>query len=302
MFAPLATKMMRTTGGSQIVRPLARRSEPRPTPDGSVARPSASRSLVTNPSTQSRAALAGLQTTRGNQAVLRTLSGARSTDTTGVQSPAAPYPFGAAAPVTLDVPMVQRQDAGGIDTGGMNTAATDTGATAPGNAGAASPAAGGAPAPSGANAWSTNDIFAILFSKNGSCLGSANPSVTKAFSTRCGPVNGPFCQPAGITFMVDFVVDFAQNPRPAGFTLPTVSVHFEFHTSGGATTLTIDKNDPNPRYVASGSPLEPSFGHEFPISTSESGNLSVDLHIFDPDTNTSVDYLDNIKFIVTPCT
>jgi hypothetical protein len=300
MFAPLTTRM-RTTGGSHIVRPLVRGLEPRPTLDGSVARSSASRNFVAGPSTESRAVLAELQTTRGNQAVLRTLSGAGSMDSTGVRNPAVPYPFGAAAPGALDVPMVQRQDAGGIDTGGMDTGAMGNGGPAAGNAGAASPAAGGAPVASGANAWSTNDIFAILSSKNGSCLGSANASGTNAFSTRCGPVKGPFCQAAGITFVVDFVVDFPPNPRPAGFTPPTVSVHFEFRTSGGATTLTIDKNDPNPRYVASGSPLEPSFGHEFPVSTSDSGNLFVDLHIFDPDTNTSVDYLDNIKFIVTPC-
>src|SRR5271157_3217117 len=117
MFAPWAKKMRRPDG-SHLVRLLARRSEPRPTPDGSVARPSASRSFVTGASTESRAALAGLQTTRGNQAVLRTLSGGGSMDPTGVQSPAAPYPFGAAAAGALDVPMVQRQDAGGVDTGG----------------------------------------------------------------------------------------------------------------------------------------------------------------------------------------
>ena len=234
-------------------------------------------------------AIAGLQASRGNQAAVRMLSGQehRSAGETVAQAslsdgagPGLPSLMMTPAPMT---PMIQRQDAGGMNGGGANGGDID----------------GGAALTAGGGSWSTADLIAILVDKNSNCLGSSRGT---KYSDKCGPVKGPFCQAAGITFVVDFIVDFPDTPRPQPFSLPYVSVYFKLTTSGGATKTEISKNDPNPRYVAAGAPLEPSFGHEFPISTSESANLWVDLHIFDPDTSTSVDYQDNIKFVVTPCT
>lgn len=188
-------------------------------------------------------------------------------------------------------PTIQRQESEGVDGGGGNGGGTNGGTTPV-------PAGGGGPGPS-PRSWSAGDIVAILSDKGSNCWGSSRG---QKYSDKCGPVKGPFCQAAGVTFVVDFVVDFSDAPRPQPFGAPYVSVYFKLTTSGGATKTEINKNDPNPRYVAAGAPLEPSFGHEFSISTSESANLWVDLHIFDPDTGTSVDYQDNIKFVVTPCT
>ncbi len=208
---------------------------------------------------------ARLQAPGGNQAALRMLAGAMA-------------------------PAIQRQTAEAMNGGGGNGGGTDGGVTPTGIDGGTAPTA---------RSWSAGDITAILSDKGSNCWGSSRG---QKYSDKCGPVKGPFCQAAGVTFIVDFVVDFSDAPRPQPFSAPYVSVYFKLTGSGGATKTEINKNDPNPRYVAPGAPLEPSFGHEFTISSSENANLWVDLHIFDPDSGTSVDYQDNIKFVVTPCT
>jgi hypothetical protein len=62
----------------------------------------------------------------------------------------------------------------------------------------------------------------------------------------------------------------------------------------------IDKTDRHPRYVAPNVPLEPSFGHSFPIGSTESGELSVQLELHDA-SGVNVTYNDRIQYIIEPC-
>jgi hypothetical protein len=209
-----------------------------------------------------------LQGTIGNQAVLRMLGG--DTASTGGGAP-----------------MLQRQDAG--------TAPTTTPTTGPGQ--------GATPTGGGTLAWSSSMLdMAIEDSNNSQCLGTVRAGGGMQFSANCGNIRGPFCQPAGVAFRVDFVVDAVNAPRPSGFTPPTVTVELIFVNSSGATTQNIKKKDTKPKYVSPGVPLDPAFGHDLPFSTMESGWLHIHLQLMDPDSGTTIDYNDRVAFTVTPCT
>ncbi len=213
-----------------------------------------------------RATLTALQSRMGNQAVMRMLSRAAPSPASGVA-------------------VVQRQDAG---TPGAGTATGGTGS-------------GGGPT---ANLpWATSMLEATIEdSNNPQCLGTVQAGGGLRFSTNCANIKGPFCQPAGVAFNVDFFVDVINAPRPAGFTPPTVRVQLIFVNNAGAVTQNIDKKDSKPKYNSPGTPLDPAFGHALPFSTSESGWLHIHLQLADPGTGATVDYNDRVTFTVTPCT
>ena len=216
------------------------------------------------PPASDRETLTALQSRMGNQAVMRMLSRA-------ALSPAS----GAA--------VVQRQDAG---TPGAGTATGASGGGATANL-----------------PWATSMLEATIEDSNNSqCLGTVQAGGGLRFSTNCANIKGPFCQPAGVDFNVDFSVDVTNAPRPAGFTPPTVRVQLIFVNSAGAVTQNIDKKDSKPKYNSPGTPMDPAFGHDFPFSTSESGWLHIHLQLADPDTGATVDYNDRVSFTVTPCT
>lgn len=206
-----------------------------------------------------------LQETVGNQAVLRMLGGIAAGDVGG--------------------PVLQRQDAG--------TAPATTPTTGPGQGAV----------PTGTLAWSSTMLdAAIEDSNNPQCLGTVRAGGGMQFSANCGNIRGPFCQPAGVAFRVDFTVDVLNAPRPSGFTPPTVTVELIFVNGSGAVTQNIKKQDTKPKYVSPGVPLDPAFGHDFPFSTMESGWLHIHLQLMDPDSGATIDYNDRVSFTVTPCT
>jgi hypothetical protein len=212
-----------------------------------------------------------LQQTVGNQAVLRMLGGNAAGDVGG--------------------PVLQRQDAGAAP------ATTPTG----GQTQTTGPGQGAVPA--GTLAWSSSMLdAAIEDSNNPQCLGTVRAGGGMQFSANCGNIRGPFCQPAGVAFRVDFTVDVLNAPRPSGFTPPTVSVELIFVNGSGAVTQNIKKQDSKPRYASPGVPLDPAFGHDFPFSTMESGWLHIHLQLMDPDSGATIDYNDRVTFTVTPCT
>jgi hypothetical protein len=233
-----------------------------------------------------QAATALLQRAVGNQAVLRMLAGEPHDVSRSSGLVAGPLAGNGAISGVAGGPIVQRQDAGGADTTMTNA-----------------PPTGGAGATQAANVpWSTNLLDATIDNANNpQCLGSVQAGGGLRFSTNCGTITGPFCQPAGVDFNVDFSVDVVNGPRPAGFTPPTVRVQLIFVNSAGAVTQTIDKKDTKPKYNSPGTPLDPAFGHDFPFSTSESGWLHIHLQLADPDTGATVDYNDRVTFTVTPC-
>jgi hypothetical protein len=217
-----------------------------------------------------------LHRTVGNQAVLRALGEGANGSASG--------------------PILQRQDAGGANPTTSPPANTQLPAT--GGAQGATPAGGSA-----TSGWSPSLLdAAIEDSNNPQCLGTVQAGGGLRFSANCGNIKGPFCQPAGVQFHVDFTVDAINAPRAAGFTPPTVSVQLIFVNSAGGTTQNISKQDTKPRYVSAGAPLEPAFGHDFPFSTMENGWLHIHLQLVDPDTGTTADYRDRVTFTVTPCT
>jgi len=186
--------------------------------------------------------------------------------------------------------IVQRQADPNVPADG-GTTATGGGQTP----GGATPASGGP--------WTPDLLDIGLQDKaTGTCLGTVGAGGGLIYSKKCPSVTGPFCQPAGTTFLVDFTVDATNLPRPAGFTPPTVWVHMTFVNGAGTTTQTIDKKDSKPTYVAPGSALKTSFGQEISVGTSESGSLHIHLQLADPDSGKTIDYFDTIQFIVTPCT
>jgi Domain of unknown function (DUF4157) len=155
------------------------------------------------------------------------------------------------------------------------------------------------PSPSQSTGWTSDLLTIVLSSDDPDCLGMANSSGSSLYSN-CGSVQPPFCQSARVPFNVRFFIDRIDNPRPQPFRSPTVSVNFEFKTTAGTRTSKIDKTDPHPRYVAPNVPLEPSFGHSFPIGSSESGELSVQLELHDA-SGVNVTYNDRIQYIIKPC-
>jgi hypothetical protein len=155
------------------------------------------------------------------------------------------------------------------------------------------------PSPSQSTGWTSDLLMIVLSSDRTDCLGMANSSGGPLYS-RCGSVQPPFCQSARVPFDVYFYIDRINNPRPQPFRSPTVSVNFEFTTTAGTRTSKIDKTDRHPRYVAPNVPLEPSFGHSFPIGSTESGELSVQLKLHDA-SGVNVTYNDRIQYIITPC-
>jgi hypothetical protein len=160
------------------------------------------------------------------------------------------------------------------------------------------PAGGG----TASHPWDTTMLDATIEDRNNQqCLGTVNICGGLRFSKNCGKVTGPFCQPAGVDFGVDFFVDSINGARPGGFTPPTVRVQLIFVDANGGVTQNIDKTDPKPRYVAAGSPLEPSFGHDFPFATPVDGTLHIHLHLADPDSGAAADYADAVSFTVVPC-
>jgi hypothetical protein len=190
---------------------------------------------------------------------------------------------------------VQRQDMGSANPTSLPTT-TQTPPT--GSAQSVVPTGGG-----GANQWSTNLLDAAIEDRNNSqCLGTVSAGGGLQFSAKCGNIKGALCQPAGVDFGVDFSVDATNVPRGAGFRSPTVRVQLIFVNSAGNTTQNIDKQDTKPKYVSAGAPLDPAFGHDFPFSTMESGWLHIHLQLKDPDTGTTIDYVDRVTFTVTPCT
>jgi hypothetical protein len=264
---------------------MGRRAAPR----AMLAEPSRSAATANSGRPQARDRLAGLEPGLGNQALLRMLSASGSFAQSGKDAPldaGAVFARQPAISLASGAPVLRRRQAGG-------SAATGT----------ATPAAGGGlPAPSTTYPWDPTAMDAnIQDNNNPQCLGTVNIGGGLRFSKNCGNVKGPFCQAAGVDFRVDFFVDTVNGPRPGGFTPPTVLVQLIFVDSAGKTSQTIDKKDAKPRYVAPGTPLEPSFGHDFPFSTAEDGTLSIHLQLVDPDSATTVDYKDSVSFTVTPC-
>ena len=160
-------------------------------------------------------------------------------------------------------------------------------------------AAPATPSPSQSTGWTSDLNTIVLSSDRTDCLGMADSSGSSLYSN-CGSVQPPFCQSARVPFNVKFYIDRIDNPRPQPFRSPTVSVNFEFKTTAGTRTSKIDKTDRHPRYVAPNIPLEPSFGHSFPIGSTESGELSVQLELHDA-SGVNVTYNDRIQYIIEPC-
>lgn len=150
------------------------------------------------------------------------------------------------------------------------------------------------------SAWGTDLLTIILSSDRNDCLGTADPSGISRYSDCGSPVRPPFCLSAHVPFAVSFYVDRASRPRPQPFQPPTVSVRFEFMTRGGRRTHFVNRTDIAPRYIAPNEPLEPNFGHQFPVGSTQSGILTIFLELRDT-SGVNVSYTDRIEYIVVPC-
>jgi hypothetical protein len=80
-----------------------------------------------------------------------------------------------------------------------------------------------------------------------------------------------------------------------------LSVQADFTPSGGSPRRVANAADSAPRYQGAGWPLAPSFGETFSASSSQSGGLSVQASMNDPDTATSVSYRDTVGCELVPC-
>jgi hypothetical protein len=158
------------------------------------------------------------------------------------------------------------------------------------------------PAPAPLGTWDPTIAFHIFLENEGTdCLGAADQDGAILYS-RCGsPIEPPFCQSARSRFKVTFNVDFKFMPRPQPFKPPTVSVLFQFRTTGGLLTHDVQESDSAPRYIAPGKPLEPKFGQDFPVGTTESGKLAISLKLDDESAGVKATYDDNIEYKIKPC-
>ncbi|GAC1342995.1 MAG: hypothetical protein NVSMB27_02470 [Ktedonobacteraceae bacterium] len=156
--------------------------------------------------------------------------------------------------------------------------------------------------PTATNVWTADVLNISLYSDLSTCFGTASPTYVGLYSDCGSPVRPPFCQSARVPFSVDFLVDRADAPRPQPFKPPVVSVDFDFVTSGGNHLNRQQFTDSAPRYNGANMPLKTSFGHDFPIGTTESGILHVHLEMNDVASGKRVLFVDDIVFDVRPCT
>ena len=111
-----------------------------------------------------------------------------------------------------------------------------------------------------------------------------------------------FCTtPADYPLRIRFYVDAVGTPRPQPFRPPALSVVADFTPSGGSPRRIADAADSAPRYPGAGWPLAPAFGELFTASSSQSGVLSVQATMRDPDTATTVAYRDTVACELVPC-
>jgi hypothetical protein len=150
--------------------------------------------------------------------------------------------------------------------------------------------------------WSPDFIAVSLarpgFMKDGRlCTGVTDISGTTLYSNECeSPSKTCF---AGIMFRVMFHFDADVIPRPQPFTTAQVHAHFDYVTSDGQKTFSVDRADPDAKYVGPGLPLSTSFNQNFDIDTQRrTGILTVELFMKDKTTGISLTYADRIT--VTP--
>jgi hypothetical protein len=111
-----------------------------------------------------------------------------------------------------------------------------------------------------------------------------------------------FCStPADYPLRIRFYLDAVAVPRPQPFRPPALSVIADFTPSGGSPRGIANVTDSAPRYAGAGWPLAPAFGEVFAASSSQSGLLSVQASLSDPDTAASVSYRDTVVCELVPC-
>ena len=148
--------------------------------------------------------------------------------------------------------------------------------------------------------WDSSLLTITLSSDNPNCFGIATPSADDPYSNCGSPVVPPFCQSARIPFWLEYLVDRAHSPHPQPGAARTVTADFEFKTTGGRVTYSKHEKDDSPRYVGPNLSLEPKFGHDFTVGTTESGRLRTAATLVDG--GTTVSYRDAVDFQITPCT
>lgn len=180
----------------------------------------------------------------------------------------------------------------------------DTGSPGPDDQPAPTPTRAPAPAQ---RSWSPSarGVFSILVeSSNGKpegCSGSAATGVGLFPLSRCARIEHFCTTPARYPLQIRFYVDSVATPRPAPFRPPALSVAIDFTPSGGAPRRVANGADASPRYVGAGWPLVPAFGEMFSAASSQSGLLSVQARLNDPDSGTTVAYRDTVSCELVPC-
>ena len=161
--------------------------------------------------------------------------------------------------------------------------------------------------PAPVQAWSpaTRGVFSIsvessLVRPDGAFGGSSNGVGHFPLSNR-GRIQHFCSTPAHYPLQVRFYVDSVQTPRPQPFRPPVVSVAMEFTPSSGAAQRVTNAADSAPRYLGPGWPLVPSFGEHFAASSSQSGLMTVQANLNDPDTGTSLAYRDSVPCELVTC-
>jgi hypothetical protein len=149
-------------------------------------------------------------------------------------------------------------------------------------------------------AWTADLLTVVVEGDQKDCFGTADPSGQITYGECGSPVRPPFCQSGHLPLEIHFYVDRFTKPRPRPFKSPGVSVKLEFVTGNGRRTHRTEYQDRSPRYVGPNEPLRPSFGHNFPFSTAESGTLRVQVELLDA-SGVKVTYSDSIEFIIRPC-
>lgn len=163
----------------------------------------------------------------------------------------------------------------------------------------------GTPTPTapGSKPWDP-EIMLFIFLKSDlkDCLGGADRDGVISPYSNCGsPVKPPFCKSAHTPFNVTYRIDLKGTLRPSSYKVPSVSARFHFKPTKGQVNRIYDFTDSSPRYVGPGESLEPKFGRDFPIDTSESGTLKIELVMDDTASGNKVKYTDSLEYEIQPC-
>jgi hypothetical protein len=135
------------------------------------------------------------------------------------------------------------------------------------------------------------------------CFGYADSGARTSPLSSCGYIEHFCSTPARYPLQIRCYTDAMNLPRPQPFQGPEIQVGLNFIPEGSTSpTYSQTVKDSNPRYTGPGNWLEPSFGTDFTVAASGSGQLTTRVDLIDTASGVRAAYADIIRCHLLPCT